>query len=510
MTAQTTRLPDDRNGLPRARPLRPPSGRSTSVAVTLIPAAVMLALGAWQLDRGMWWDEITTYEASTRSLGDLWRLLHTVDGVHGLYYLLMHSFLPRGEGDAVLLRLPSVVGMALAVAGTAAIGRRLAGPAVGVLAGLVLAVSPLASHYAQEGRSYALVTAAVVLASLLFLRALERPSLARWAGYVAFLLLATALHLFAVLVLLAHGVCLLVIRSPRKIACRWMAAALVVSAVVLPYALSVRRQAGQVSRLEPPTWKNVAGLALEFTGPGVVAAIAVSALVFTGIQGPVVVRAFALTWLVVPPGALMAYSFVQPAYHPRYVVHALPAVALLAAVGLDAAARAGAAILTRCRSEADTGRLASGCGFTLVACLLALQMPGQLVERGAGSRNDDQTAAARLIGAHAQRGDAMVFVPGTKRGVEYVYPRDFSKVSDVLLIETPTASGTLTGREAPVGEVRRLLIVHDRIWAIDRSGVAPDPTPAGRAKARVLRDEYRVVWAQSVTGLRVSLHVRNR
>src|SRR5882757_1663912 len=127
MTARTKRKPVS-EGLPDGTPLRPPHERLGPVAVTLVPAAVMLALGLWRLDRGMWWDETTTYEASTRSLAQLWRLLHTADAVHGLYYMLMHALLPRGMGAAVLLRLPSVGGMTLAVAGTAAIGRRLAGP----------------------------------------------------------------------------------------------------------------------------------------------------------------------------------------------------------------------------------------------------------------------------------------------------------------------------------------------------------------------------------------------
>jgi len=469
----------------------------------------MLLLGLWRLDRGMWWDETTTYEASTRSLSDLWQLLHTVDAVHGLYYLLMHTFLPRGEGDAILLRLPSVIGMTFAVAGTAVIGRRLAGPAVGLLAGLVLAVSPLASQYAQEGRSYALVTAAVVLACLLFLRALDKPSPARWAGYAAALLLATALHLFAVLVLLAHGVTLLAIRSPWRITRRWLAAALAVCAGVLPYAMYARRQTERMITLPPPTRKGISEFAVEFTGPGHLASALVSVLVIIGLlRGPAMMRAFALPWLVLPSAVLLTYSLVQPAFHLRYVLHSLPAMALLAAVGLNAVARAAAAMLTWRRSGAHRGRVAAVCGFALIIGLLAVELPAHRAERTAASRNDDQTAAARLIGAHAQRGDALVFIPGVKRGVEYVYQRDFSQVTDVLQIETPMASGSLGGVDAAAGDIPRLLAGHDRIWVIDRSMLTPDGSTAGKIKAQVLRDDYRVSWTRTVTGLRVTLYVR--
>lgn len=507
MPTRTEPLPE-LDGLPQSTSLWPLPARLTHAAVPLLPAAVMLVLGLWRLDRGMWWDETTSYELSTRSLGDLWGLLHTVDAVHGLYYLFMHTFLPRGGGDAILLRLPSVVGMTLAVAGTAAIGRRLAGPAVGVLAGVILAASPVASHYAQEGRSYALVTAVVVLASLLFLRALEKPSLGRWAAYAAVVLLATALHLFAVLVLLAHGVCLLAIRSPWRIARRWLAVALVVGAGVLPYALYARRQADRMITLQPPSREMIGDFALEFTGPGVVASVAVSVLMVIGlIRGPAMVRALALPWLVVPAGVLLTYSLVQPAFHLRYVLHSLPALALLAAVGLDSVARAGASMLTWRRSGANSGRVAAVCGFALIIGLLAVQFPDQRAERTGGSRTDDQTAAARLIGAHAQPGDALVFVPGVKRGVEYVYQGEFSQVTDVLQTKTPMAAGNVGGLDADAGDVRRVLEGHDRVWVIDRSALTPDSSPAGKVKTQVLRNDYRVAWTRNVTGLRVSLYV---
>jgi len=185
-------------------------------------------------------------------------------------------------------------------------------------------------------------------------------------------------------------------------------------------------------------------------------------------------------------------------------------MALFVAVALDAVARAGAVLLTRRRNGANAGRVTAACGFALVVVLLVLHWPSQLAERTSDSRNDDQTAAAQLIGAHAQLGDAVVFVPGAKRGVEYVYQQDFSQVTDVLQIETPMAAGSLGGREADPDDVRRLLAGHDRLWVIDRSGLIPDTSPIGKAKAQVLRDDYRVSWTQSVTGLEVTLYIRKQ
>jgi hypothetical protein len=143
----------------------------------VVPVAVMLALGLWGLDRGgMWGDEGVTFLVGRRTVPQIWHLLHGVDAVHGLYYLLMHAVLAVHPGE-VALRLPSVCGAAATAGLVAALGVRLARPRVGLWAGLLYAITPLTGHYAQEGRSYALVAAGVAGATLLLVRA-GRPAAA--------------------------------------------------------------------------------------------------------------------------------------------------------------------------------------------------------------------------------------------------------------------------------------------------------------------------------------------
>ncbi|MGW3985062.1 glycosyltransferase family 39 protein, partial [Streptomyces mirabilis] len=133
----------------------------------------MLTLGLWRLDRGgMWRDEAATYQVARRSVPQIWHLLHHVDAVHGLYYLFMHLVLAPAPGE-VALRLPSVVGAAATAGLVAALGIRLCNPRVGLWAGLLYAVTPLTGHFAQEGRSYALVAAGATAATLLLVRALR-------------------------------------------------------------------------------------------------------------------------------------------------------------------------------------------------------------------------------------------------------------------------------------------------------------------------------------------------
>ena len=137
----------------------------------LIPALVTLAVALYQIQRpSLWRDEGATLAAVHRSLPQLLRMLGHTDVVHGAYYVLMW-FETRAVGTSVLaLRFPSAVGMAVAAGFLAALGRRLVSTRAGLAAGLVFAVLPSVTWYAQNARSYALVTALATIASYLLVQ----------------------------------------------------------------------------------------------------------------------------------------------------------------------------------------------------------------------------------------------------------------------------------------------------------------------------------------------------
>ena len=167
--------------------------------------AVMLTIGLWGLDRGgMWGDESVTFQVAQRTVPQIWRLLHDVDAVHGLYYLFMHAVLTVHPSE-VVLRLPSVCAATATAGLVAALGVRLAGPRVGLWAGVLYAITPMTGHYAQEGRSYALVAAGVAGATLLLVRAVDTRGARAWWPYGTVVALTCVLHELAVPVLGAHA-----------------------------------------------------------------------------------------------------------------------------------------------------------------------------------------------------------------------------------------------------------------------------------------------------------------
>jgi mannosyltransferase len=101
-------------------------------------------------------------------------MLGHTDVVNGAYYVLMW-FVTRAAGTSALaLRFPSAVGMAVAAGVTAALGRRLVSARAGLAAGLGagIAALPSVTWYAQNARSYALVTALATIASYLLVRSM--------------------------------------------------------------------------------------------------------------------------------------------------------------------------------------------------------------------------------------------------------------------------------------------------------------------------------------------------
>ncbi|WP_078892832.1 glycosyltransferase family 39 protein [Streptomyces sp. NRRL F-2580] len=431
----------------------------------LLPPLLAVVLGLWGLERGasMWRDESVTWQVAHRPLGGIWELLHGVDAVHGLYYLLMHGVFQLWDGGLWALRLPSVAATALAAAGVAAVAHRLAGKRAALIAGCVYAVLPPVQMYAQEGRSYALVAAAVVWATYLMLRE-------RWAAYTVVLLLGCWLHEFAVLALLAHA-----FTAWRARGWRWSAG--IVAALLLPLALVSARQAEQqLGWLGRPSWQDWAAY-------GVVGGAAL--LLARGAPKDLVRVALPLTLL--PPGLLMVISLVHPWYVDRYVLYALAGPALLAGA-----------------------RLAEARGWWpwLLAGLLLVPLGVWSVWlRTPESRKDDVLAVAAAVRERARPGDAVVFMPSRRREWLLSSPEVYASLRDVALDRTPAASHSLQGTELSPDRIRAALLASPRVIALlDPAGQPLDPYPREAAKRDALAARFELCSLTGVRGARIAVY----
>ncbi|WP_435842540.1 glycosyltransferase family 39 protein [Streptomyces collinus] len=484
------------------------SGRfGAGAAPVAVPMAVMLATGLWGLDRGgMWGDESVTFQVAQRTVPQIWRLLHDVDAVHGVYYLFMHAVLTVHPGE-VVLRLPSVWAATATAGLVAALGVRLAGPRAGLWAGVLYAITPMTGHYAQEGRSYALVAAGVAGATLLLVRAVDAGGARAWWPYGTVVALTCVLHELAVPVLGAHALTLALLRVPRKVWSGWGRAAGAVALLLLPLVWVSQGQSGQVAWLVSPGWDRVGRLARNFS-PGPAGPVFWGSLLLmaAGLRERRT-AAVALPLLLVPPGILMTVSQVRPLYHDRYVLYALAGASLLVAAGAGRVA----GVLGRVRIEgrrvrikgrrvrAGGRRVRAVVGVTGVLALTVTflnQLPVHRQDRSAAHRPDNLAVVSALAVSRMRPGDPVLFVPSVGRLAALAYPKGFRRVRDIALRESAPRSGTLWGREATPGELRRRLAAVDRVWVVaERSALDPRrsrPDPVERTKLAVLATEFTV------------------
>ena len=419
-------------------------------AVVAVFAAAVCAAGAAR--PSLWFDEAATISASTRSVPELWRLIHNIDAVHGLYYLAMHGWFEIFPATEFWSRLSSCLAVAIAAAGVVVVGKRFSTRTVAACAGIVFAILPRITWAGIETRSYALTAAAAVWLTVLVVAAARRHAAALWPLYGLALVMATLLNVFVVLMVLVHAVVVAVAAKNRvTVLCGAAMSALAVL-VVAPFLTFCRTQIAQVRWISPLQASTVVEIAQQqFFDHSVPFAL----LAGTVLLAPLVVRrqwetgnrqlaGIAVAWIVLPTAVLLLYSVAQtPIYYPRYLCYTSPAMALLMAICI--------ATLFRTRERA-TAVLAT---FALAAT------PNYLLhQRGPYAKEGmDFSQVADVITAHASPGDCLIldntttWKPGPIRPLTAARPGAYEKLID-------------PGRGLTARQRNRLWDAHLGIWGV--------------------------------------------
>jgi mannosyltransferase len=471
----------------------------------VLPSLVMAAAGLWGIGGASYWrDEAATLTAVHRSFGQLVVMLGHVDAVHGLYYLVMWPLVRVAGAGEVVTRLPSVVAMAVAAGLVAALGRRLVSPATGLAAGLIFAILPPASKYAQDARAYAMVIMLAAAASYLLVRAIGSTGRRRgWlAGYAACIGVMGALDAFALPLIVAHavtvGLALLRAdggriwpgapggepgRGAGSLAAGWLAAVAAAVAFASPILVLGFAQRGTLGWIRhKPQGLGAVQVSWQVAGPGglVVAALVVAAagLAVSALGGlarlragwPWRLTALCLPWLLVPPAVLIGLSFLTPVFTTRYILYCLPALALLAGAGLTAACRP---LKTMAQRQPQPGLPAAGwaVGAAALVAVAAFGFGSQLKIRGPGGQGDNLRRADQIVAANRLPGDALIITGGSARHVPDAYPYGLAQLKPVSQAQNAVAAGNLNGTVAPPAVVRQRLAGVNRVWLVAGRGV---------------------------------------
>jgi mannosyltransferase len=333
--------------------------RTAGLAIPAALGSIAIALGAFRLGaKSLWIDEAFSDAMARIGFPTFWEAITRADAFHGLYYAFLHLWIHVfGDGEQSL-RAPSLIAGGLTVVFVVVLTRRLFGARASTIAGVLIAINTFFISYEQEARDYALVALASVVATLLFVRALERPSRGRWLAYGTVAALAIYIHAFAGLVVVAHLLSLPLRRSrPRRshVLLGFGTVAMLVAPLV---TLVAATDSNPLSRnaLVTPHLRSLELLFLEFSGGNVLDLrgkflLVLSFLACCGAMflcGRALMRRRAQStdeiawrlglvtlWLAVPVAICVVVSIARPIFLDRYLMSAFPALGILAAVGIS-------------------------------------------------------------------------------------------------------------------------------------------------------------------------------
>jgi 4-amino-4-deoxy-L-arabinose transferase-like glycosyltransferase len=376
---------------PRAIALRIDPAIAALTAIAFV--AALYRLGA----KGLWVDEAFSANYARMDLSGLWRVVSGQDPNMGLYYVLLHFWTRAfGTNEAALRSLSAIVG-ALAIPFAVLLGTRLFGRTAGLVAGLLLALNPFFLQYEQIARSYSLAVLLVLASCYAFVLALENPTRMRLLVYVLTSALSVYAHYFAALILLAQAATLVAFAPRQLVRGRWLAVAGAMIALSIPAGVFASEAGSSgVEWIGTPSFGDLLRVPSGITG-GTGLAILLSVLAVYGFIHAMGAHRrwqaeFVAAWLFVPVALdFIASRFGHSLFVAHYLIVVLPALLLLAAVGVAALPR----------------RIAVVCACCLLAGVSLLYAGAWY---GDPSVEGYRAATGYVLGA-AQPGDDIVYYP---------------------------------------------------------------------------------------------------
>ncbi len=457
------------------------STREAPLKLAFVTLLALVLRYVWYDAQPLWTDEAITWEFAKADWPGL-MLRQLYDASPPGSYLLLKAWLHLVRSNTEMRLLPALLGAAT-VPLVYALGARLYGRSVGLLAALLVAVNPLHLYYSNEVRYPALLTLLLTAQVLVFVETMRRR---RWVWFGAWALTsAVALWvqyfaLFFVAVELAYAA--VVWRRERGALLRLAIAALGALLLFLPwwteFALQLTR--GKPSRqffgllqelflapaflvLGGSEWSlpTLFGRAPESASYILLALLLVApfviALVVGWRRGRETQPPHVGAWLTAGPTlALIAAGLVLPMFRPKYLLPVLPLAAVLAAAGLV---------------RLEQRRRVFGWALTLAA--LAVSVYGVvLLQTDPRVRKEPWDKIARTISAHARRGD-VIAVPNDYYSIALRFVLDDRWPIKALVNRGPHEH--VATEDELQRSIRRLFARYERVWYIDHDAQLFDP-----------------------------------
>lgn len=438
----------------------------------------------------MWLDESLSFHWSRLSPGQLLHQASVREPNMNLYYLMLKGWRVFGDSEAALRSLSALAAVSC-VPLLFVVGRRLLGARTALVAAVLLSVHGFLLQHAQQVRGYTFGVLVVLVASYCFAAGIERPAVLPWLSYGLLMGVAAYVHLFALFVLIAHGVSVLALPEERRPWRHMLVAGTALSLSVSPLLYWSERTGG-LDWVQSPTPGAIKDLVRSMAGGegGLLLLLVIAPAWLLGCARAARAwkerthseemawrHAFVVSWLVVPPGLMLAVSLFRPIFVPRYAIFSLPAAVLLAAAGLCAL-----------RSR-PVFFVATTAAIVLSFLSLALTYRARPIE--------DWRSAERYVASQERDGDAVLFSPPYVR-----YPFEY-----YALRRGPSGAELPVGAQAEHQEVveQARRETHRRVWLVV-SQDAGERSPTGQEVTDTLGRRGALVDERVFTEVRVVLY----
>lgn len=465
----------------REAPRPRPAWRGIAATIAVLTAAGFILRLALIDSQSLRLDESLSLQQSSRSLPTLWNYLVSSNVHVPLYHTMLHGWLQFSGSSEIALRLPSVILGTGVIPLLYLVARRIVGTRAAVVAAAIGAGSPFLVWHSDEARMYPLLLFAALTSTLLFLRAVERPTVLRWASYAIVLGITFYAHYFALLLPPVHLLYLIIYRPKRRAVLSWFGAVTVSGLLFAPWVVALyltRIQAegfASISsgvRLEQPEYTLfgllygfVAFFAVFFVGYHGVGVLSIITGVLGGMWPLAIFRggtrgqagvsrkpfAFLLGWIIVAVGVVFAMNVVLPGLLvQKYLILATPPLYLLAARAAERTV------------GASRGR---------VAILFALLAATAIVQNAEPMNplHEDFRQASSIIRTTGTAGET-VFVLPVYNATPFIYYHGSFEVRPMLSpAETPLMA---------VGALERFAAEHRgaRFWTVSMYSENADPS----------------------------------
>ena len=405
------------------------------------------------------------------------------------YYLILHYWVARFGDSEFSARLPSALAGIFAILALYGVGSQLFGRSEGLMASLILTLSPLHLFYSQEARVYEAMALLALLSFYFFLKVLKKGNPTARAAYVLCTAALLYSHVYGLFIVLAQNLYLAMtslLAGKRSFGLTgedrgaapglgsWVFLQAILFVLYVPGLVTLPgkiRETGGYDWIPPPSLSSVyADIAIYAGSPLLLVLfltlsfLATIGLIRRGASGRRKLWLL-LAWFLAPVVLPLAISlFVTPIFHYRYGIAASPALYLLAAkgVGVTSGAFASSGVL---RARGIPRALGADMAWLVVTAALIALSSGVLWSYFNTVDKTQWREAAGYVDAHTQANDLV-----------FVYPQ-----SGLTPLENYYLTGTdlkLKNLERVVEREKRFLSTadgahtrhgmgrHNRIWLV--------------------------------------------